>query len=368
MAEIAIVHDYLTQRGGAERVVLALADAFPGADVVTSLYDPRATYPEFESLHVRTLPINHLRLFRNDHRLAMPVLAPAFSTANVDCSVAVCSSSGWAHGVKVSGRKVVYCHNPARWLYQTDSYLKGMGAGTRTALKALRPTLARWDRRAALSADLYVVNSNVVRDRVRIAYGIDAKVVHPPFSLGTDGPVSPITGIDAGFFLCVSRLLSYKNVESVVEAFRMLPHLRLLVIGGGPLFRALQLGAPPNVEMCGEVDDSTLRWSYLTCAGVIAGSYEDFGLTPVEGAAFGKPTAALRWGGFLETVVEGRTGVFFDNPEPASIALAISQLCSHKWDESEIRQWARQFSPQYFTATMRGLVNQELPAIGEHLQ
>lgn len=368
MAEIAIVHDYLTQRGGAERVVLALADAFPGADIVTSLFDPHATYPEFASLRVRTLPINRLRHLRRDHRLALPVLAPAFSGANVDCSVAVCSSSGWAHGVKVTGRKIVYCHNPARWLYQTDSYLEGMGAGTRIALSTLRPALTRWDRKAALSADLYVVNSNVVRDRVRSAYGIDALVVHPPFSLGTDGPISPIAGVDTGFFLCVSRLLSYKNVESIVEAFRMLPHLRLLVIGGGPLFRALQLGAPSNVTICGEVDDATLRWSYSKCAGVVAASYEDFGLTPVEGAAFGKPTVALRWGGFLDTVVEERTGVFFDNPEPASIALAVSHLCSQKWDESEIRQWARRFSPQYFTATMRGLVTQELAAIGEDRQ
>lgn len=212
--------------------------------MVTSLYDPGGTFPEFTRLRVRTLPINRLSVLRRSHRLAMPLLAPSFSAARIDSAVAVCSSSGWAHGADVSGRKIVYCHNPARWLYQSDSYMAGLGPGARVALASLRPGLQRWDRRAALSADRYVVNSNVVKTRVRKAYGIDAQVVHPPFSLGTDGPSSPIAGVDPGFFLCVSRLLSYKNVDAVIEAFRSLPSQRLLVIGGGPQARALSASAP----------------------------------------------------------------------------------------------------------------------------
>lgn len=365
MADVTLIHDYLTQRGGAERVVLALAEAFPGAEVVTSLYDPLGTFPQFATMKLRTLPINHIRALRRSHRLAMPLLAPSFSAARVDSAVAVCSSSGWAHGANVSGRKIVYCHNPARWLYQPESYLAGLGRGARLALASLQPALARWDRKAALSAARYVVNSNVVKKRVQKAYGIDAQVVHPPFSLGTDGSSSPISGIDPGFVLCVSRLMSYKNVDAVIEAFRSMAHLRLVVVGSGPQARALKAAAPPNVTMCGEVDDATLRWCYTNCAGLVAASYEDFGLTPVEGAAFGKPTAALRWGGFLETVVAGTTGVFFDTPEPRSIALAVSTLVCEKWEEPEILAWAGKFSPAHFEATMQGIVSEELSLAGE---
>lgn len=365
MADVTVLHDYLTQRGGAERVVLSLVAAFPGAEVVTSLYDPTGTFPDFAALRIRTLPINRLAALRRNHRLAMPLLAPSFSAAHIDSAVAVCSSSGWAHGAKVSGRKIVYCHNPARWLYQSQSYLDGLGPAARLTLGSLRPALRRWDRKAALSADRYVVNSNVVKARVKQAYGIDAQVVHPPFSLGTDGGSSPISGIDPGFFLCVSRLMSYKNVDAVIEAFRLMPNQQLLVIGGGPQYRALRAAAPPNVTMCGEVDDATLRWSYTACAGIVAASYEDFGLTPVEGASFGKPTAALRWGGFLETVIAGRTGVFFDAPDPRAIAIAVSTLADDNWEESEIRDWAESFSPECFATTMQELVREELSLIGE---
>src|SRR5437868_3905298 len=120
---VAIVHDYLTQRGGAERVVLSMLKAFPKALVYTSLYDPNSTFQEFRNIEVRTLPIDRIGTLRRNHRLALPLLAPAFSQLKVDADVVICSSSGWAHGVKTDARKVVYCYTPARWLYQPDRYL-----------------------------------------------------------------------------------------------------------------------------------------------------------------------------------------------------------------------------------------------------
>ena len=160
---VALVHDYLTQRGGAERVVLALAAAFPGAPLYTSLYDPAGTFPSFSDLDVRTLPLDRVAPLRAHHRLALPVLAPAFSRLHVDAEVAICSSSGWAHGARVSGRKVVYCHTPARWLYQSDRYLAGRSRAPPRPCRMLAPPLRRWDHRAAASAHRYLVNSNAVR-------------------------------------------------------------------------------------------------------------------------------------------------------------------------------------------------------------
>ncbi len=365
MTEVTIVHDYLTQRGGAERVVLALCAAFPDAPVITSLFDPPATFPEFSQLPVRTLPINRIAPFRHNHRLALPVLSGTFSAVRVDTPVTICSSSGWAHGVNATGRKIVYCHNPPRWLYQSATYLDGFAKMTRPVLAALRPALARWDANAARSADFYIANSSVVRKRILDAYGIEAEVVHPPFTLDTTAPTSPISAIDSGFFLCVSRLLSYKNVDAVIDAFRHLPKEQLVVIGDGPLEASLRATAPANVTMLGRVDDAALRWAYKNCRAVVAASYEDFGLTPLEGAAFGKPTAALSWGGFLETVRPDVTGLFFDAPAPSQISRAVLQLSQRNWDDSEIREWADNFSVERFIRRMRDTVANQLQTISE---
>lgn len=359
--DIALVHDYLTQRGGAERVVLSLAGIFPGAPVHTSLYDPDETFPGFAGVDVRPMGLNRVGLLRAHHRLALPVLAPAFSRLTVDAAVTICSSSGWAHGARVSGRKVVYCYTPARWLYQPDRYV---GSSRRMAvpLAALAPSLRRWDRRAAVSAHRYLVISRAVQARVAELYGIEAEVVAPPVDLDTEGPTEPVPGVEPGSFLCVSRLLPYKNVEAVVDAFRRLPDRRLVVVGTGPLADSVRGAAPPNVSMVGRVSDAGLRWLYASCAGLVAASYEDFGLTPVEAAAFGKPTAALRWGGFLDTIVEGTTGVLVDEPRAEAIAAGIERLAAVDWDPELLRGHAGRFSGERFARRLRQVVVEESAA------
>jgi glycosyltransferase involved in cell wall biosynthesis len=356
---VALVHDYLTQQGGAERVVLSLADAFPGAPVFTSLYDPAGTFPEFAALDIRPLPLDRIGPLRHHHRLALPVLAPAFSRMTVDAEVAVCSSSGWAHGAKVTGRKVVYCHTPARWLYQADRYLDGSSRWSAGALGLLAPPLRRWDRRAAASAQRYLVNSTAVQRRVADLYGVEADVVHPPVDVDPGGEAKAVEGLEPGFLLCVSRLLPYKNVEAVTAAFGALPDLRLAVVGSGPLRDQIAASAPANVRVLGRVDDATLRWLYRSCSGLVAASYEDFGLTPVEAATFGKPTAALHWGGFLDTTVDGVTGVFFDQPQPGPIAAAVDRLAHTTWDHGALTDHARQFSPARFSQRMHEVVDEE---------
>jgi glycosyltransferase involved in cell wall biosynthesis len=356
---LSLVHDYLTQQGGAERVVLALAEAFPAAPIHTSLYDPDGTFPEFSRYDIRTLPLDRLGILRSHHRLALPLLAPAFSRLRVDAEVVICSSSGWAHGAHASGRKIVYCHTPARWLYQADRYLAGSPRWAAATLSVLTPPLRRWDRRAAASADRYLVNSRAVRARVADLYGIDADVVPPPVDMTAGGDAEPVAGIDPGFVLCVSRLLPYKNVEAVTEAFRLLPDRRLVVVGTGPLAQQIAASAPANVTVLGRVDDAGLRWLYRSSIGLVAASYEDFGLTPVEAAGFGRPTAALRWGGFLDTIVEGSTGLFFDEPEPQLIAKAVDRLAATSWQADTLTGHAGQFSTARFVERINAAVDEE---------
>ena len=185
MTRIAVAHDYLTQRGGAERVSLNLLDVFPGAALYTSLYDAESTYPEFRDADIRTSPLDRVGFFRSHFRAALPFFPWAFDHTPVDpgTDVIVVSTTGFAHGIRTTGRKVVYCHSPARFLYLTDEYLGGRWwrKPTGWALMVLRPMLRRWDRRAARSADAYLCNSTLVRDRIKRIYGIECVYAGPLF-------------------------------------------------------------------------------------------------------------------------------------------------------------------------------------------
>ncbi|BCT77055.1 glycosyl transferase [Sinomonas cyclohexanicum] len=356
---IAIAHDYLTQRGGAERVVLAMHRAFPEAKIYTTLYDPDRTYPEFRDADIVTSPLNRVAAFRRDHRLALPVLAPAAQLMRIPADIVVTSTSGWAHGFTTDGLVYAYCHSPARWLYLTEQYLgsSSLRSPKGLALAALRPFLKRWDQRAAARAHTYVANSTVVQDRIRGVYGRDAAIVHPPHSVDTTGAREPVHGLedfvgDGGHFLTVSRLLPYKNVDQTIEAFRGLD-ARLLVIGAGPLADALRATLPPNVRLASHLTDAQMRWAYSSAAALIAPSYEDFGLTPLEGAAWGKPTIALRAGGYLDTIVEGVTGTFIEAPTAAEIRACVAAFSPAEWDEDAIRDHASSFSEERFRNAIR---------------
>ncbi len=354
---VAMVHDYLTQMGGAERVVLSLVRAFPGAPLHTSLYNAQTTFPDFAAVDVRRLGLDRIAPFRRRHRLALPVLAPAFASSRVDADVVLCSSSGWSHGIRTEGRKIIYCHSPAKWLYRRNEYLGSAPSKLASAgLRLLDPYLRWFDRRAAASADTYVANSTFVARQIREVYGYEAEVVCPPASLRPEGAHQPIPEIDPGFFLTIARLLPYKNVPKIISAFRKMPRRRLVVVGEGRAQEAIAASAPRNVQMISTVDDARLRWLYSNCTGVVSASREDFGLTSIEAASFGKPVAALRWGGFLDTVQAGVTGVFFDAAEPSEIAHAVEDLAQARFNSNEILDHANTFSEEQFIDRMRAIV------------
>lgn len=339
--KIAIVHDYLTQRGGAERVVLSMLQTFPGAPVYTALYEPGSTFPDFENHDIRPLWTNRIAALRRHHRMGLPLYPIAFAGLRVDADVVICSSSGFSHGVRTTGRKIVYCYTPPRWLYdQAGSYLAGWPSVVAGAVRATGPVLRRWDKRAAATADAYLTSSTVVRERIQEAYGIDAEVVPPPVPSPVRGEQRPVDGVEPGFVLCVSRLLSYKNVDAVVSAFKNLPGACLVVVGEGPEQARLTRMAGSNVSLLGRVDDAELAWLYANCAGVVSASYEDFGLTAVEAASCGKPVAVLRAGGFLDTVVERETGMFFDGPVGVEVAEALTRMLDHAWDAESMMRGA----------------------------
>lgn len=352
MPRVAIAHDYLTQRGGAERLLLEISATFPDAPIYTTLFDPEGTFGRFSGMTVNTSYLDRLRVFQRSHRLAFPLLAHAAGRMHIDTDVLICSSAGWSHGFQTTGKKLVYCNTPAKWIYDLERYAGGRSTSTYLVGRALRPALARWDRHAAATADRYIASSTEVRNRIRTAYGIEASVLHPPVLIETEGPAHPIPGVEPGFYLVASRLLPYKNVSAVVEAFRGLSD-RLVVVGAGPMLSELRTIAPPNVSIAGEVSDETLRWAFKASVGVVTASWEDFGLVPIEAAAHGKPTAALRWGGHLDTIIEDETGIFFESPEPALIAQAVERLATSAWNPARLRAQAGRFSPGEFREELR---------------
>lgn len=368
---VAIAHDYITQRGGAERVVLALHRAFPEASVYTTLYEPATTFPEFEEIDIISSPLNRLGALRHDHRKALPLLAPASSRVRIDADVVIASTTGWAHGFETTGTKIAYCHSPARYLYLQDQYLGDAGRFSPASLgvKMLTPYLRRWDQRAAKTVDTYVSNSTVVRDRIREIYGRESQLIFPPHSVDVSGPRLPLPELEefvglGGHLLLVSRLLPYKNVDKAIKAVAGLPLERLIIVGDGPDREALRASLPSNARMVSGISDATLRWLYARSRALLAPSHEDFGLTVVEAAAWGKPSIALHSGGYLDTVDEGTTGRFFPRPEPDEIAAAIAASRFDVWDVQKIKAHARLFSEESFAQRLRGLVDDALGAQG----
>lgn len=359
---VALAHDYLTQRGGAERVALVLTQVFPGSELVTTVYDPDATYPEFKHVNLKLSFLNRSKQLRRHFRLGLPFYGLAFdhTPTTPGADVVIASSTGFAHGVRADAPKIVYCHSPARFLYLVDDYLGEPWWRTPVgwALMALRPALIRWDRRAAHSAALYLCNSTLVQRRIKDVYGIDARVVHPPAALDPAGPLAPIAEVRGWdrYYLVVSRLMPYKNVDVVIDAFRDMPERRCLVIGRGPLGSSLRANLPANVVMVEGLSDDQMRWAYSHAAAVIAPSREDFGLTPVEGFSFGVPALALRAGGYLDTVQEGVCGWFFDDATAQAIRSAIERLASHPIAHADVLARAQEFTPQAFGDALRAAI------------
>lgn len=356
---VTIVQDYLCARAGSERVAAVMTRGIEGATLIAALYSPENTYPVFRTMGVRTLPINRLRVLRNNHRRALPVLAPAFHRLFVDADVCLCSTTGWSHGVRTNGRKVVYWHSPAKWLHQRDRYAAAGSILGRASLAVLRRWLIRWDEQAVRTIDRHLCNSTYVAKELMRIYGVSAEVLPPPHGTSSDGPQSPVPHLEPGFLLSVNRLLPYKNVEAVVRAIVELKGERLVLVGKGPLGAHLKEIAGAALVILQDVDDSTLRWLYANCAGLVTAAREDFGLTPLEAASFGKPAAVLRAGGFRDTVVEAETGVFFDTPHREDIIAALGLLRTTTWHAETIKAHAARFGEEPFLERLNAIIAEE---------
>jgi glycosyltransferase involved in cell wall biosynthesis len=356
--KIVILHDYLTQPGGAERVVATLLDRWPDAELRTLVYDEDGTFPEFAEHDPVTSPLQPVAA-RASHRALLPMLPLATRSLAVgadEADVVISSSSGWAHGVPVAPGipHICYCHNPARWIYDADGYI-----GSRAVRNLLRPLLAllrRWDQAAARRPTRYVANSENVRGRIARAYGRSADVIPPPVNTERLSP-SPLP--DDGYVLVLSRLLPYKRVDLALEAAKRVG-IRAVVAGDGPDRSRLEQIAGPETEFLGRVDDDAIPELYAGAAAFFLGGEEDFGITPLEANAAGRPVVAYGGGGALETVRDGETGVLFSDQTPEHASDDLERALRTPWSPARLAAHADGYGADRFVERMARVVDEEL--------
>jgi glycosyltransferase involved in cell wall biosynthesis len=353
--KVAVVHDYLVSRGGAEGFVLSLLRAFPDAQLYTSFYRPDTTFNEFRSYDVQTSFLQSFPIGSTKFRSLLPLYPYAFRSLRIAADIVLCSTSGWAHGVRSSGKKILFVHNTARWLYQQDDYF-----GNSTQLRwlfnhSLYSGLRAWDGDAGRSANGILVSSRGVQRRVRDYWCQPSALMYHPIRHGLDEEICPLA-LEPGFLLVVGRLMAYKHVNVLLAAMRLLNDRFLVVVGEGPEEARLRSIAPSNVLFMPSVSAGELRWLYTNASALLAASYEDYGLTPIEAMRYGTPVVALRSGGYLETVVEGRTGVFFDSLRPEDIASAVDSVVTNSWDAEGIRAYSMVYSDSDFSHRCRDAV------------
>jgi glycosyltransferase involved in cell wall biosynthesis len=353
-ASVALVHDYLNQRGGAERVVLGMARIWPDAPIYTSLYRPESTFDEFRGRSIRTSVMQRLPVDKSFRRM-VPFFPAAFRQLGpIDADVVISSSSGWSHAVRTAphSRHLVYCHAPARWLYSDGEYFARRRVASRLALKPLR----RWDQRAALRPDRYIANAQNVADRIWDAYGLEATVVHPPVEIERFTPTPRGQRL-----LVVSRLVAYKRIDLVVDACRRLD-ATLDVVGEGPELERLRAIAGPHTTFHGYLDDDAVVEMMEGCSAFCFPGREDFGIAPVEANAAGKPVVAHAAGGALETLEEGVSSTFFTHQSVEDVMAAIERVQDIATSPGTIAESAQRFSPEAFERNLkRAIAETPLP-------
>jgi glycosyltransferase involved in cell wall biosynthesis len=354
---IAVVHDYFTQMGGAEKVAEELMRMLPQATLHSTVALLDRMPPGLTGLPVVTTWMQDLPKIRKYYRLYF--LFYPFGVRSLKLStfdLVISSSSGYAKGVHTSrdAVHVCYCHTPMRWVWSFDNYSQreDMGSMKRLVLKGLIRGLRVWDEDAARQPDHFIANSKAVAARILRAYGRHAEVIHPPIDLGRFRPSAE----QGDYYLVLARLVSYKRIDLAVQACTLLGR-RLLVIGDGPDHERLAALAGPTVSFLGRLSDEEVEYYASRCLALLFPGEEDFGMAPLEIAAAGRPTIAYRAGGAVETIVEGVTGMFFDQQEPESLAMAIQQFEQVEWSGQAPRRHAETFGVDVFQARISAFLD-----------
>ena len=333
--KVAIVHYWLVAMRGGEKVLAGLLNLFPNADLFTHVYDKQAVSDQISRRPVSTTFIQHLPFSKRIYQNYLPLMPIALEQLDLrSYDLVISSESGPAKGVLTypGCLHICYCHTPMRYLWDMyHDYKKFSGPLKRLAMIPLIHYLRLWDTASAQRVDRFVANSKHVAKRIEKIYRRDASIIHPPLNV-QDFFVSEEPD---DFYLMVGQLVGYKRADLAIRAFNRMKK-RLIVIGQGEQFKMLKKIAGPGIELMGLQPFSVVREHYSKCRALIFPGEEDFGIVPVEAMASGRPVIAYGRGGALETVVEGETGIFFNNQSEEDLIAPLMSLNATKSDSSRL--------------------------------
>jgi glycosyltransferase involved in cell wall biosynthesis len=348
--KIAIVHDYLNQMGGAERVVMAFHNIFPDAPIYTTIYDPKRVDPAFQKMDIRTSFMQKLPLVTKYHQPYLPLYP--FAVERLDLrgyDLVLSSSSAFGKGVitRPETMHICYCHTPMRWCWNYSEYVEReqIGKMARRVLPFFITGLRIWDQTSSMRVDHFIANSPVVAERIQKYYRRDAVIIPPPveasrFTFDPDIQVED-------YFLIVSRFMPYKRIDLAIKACNQL-QLPLVIIGGGRDEDQLKRMAGPTIRFLGKLSDAEVQHYFAHCRALLLPGEEDFGITPLEAQASGRPVIAYGAGGALASVIDGVTGAFFYEQTVESLVNVLTSFNEKIYDPRVIRNHALEFDTPRF--------------------
>jgi glycosyltransferase involved in cell wall biosynthesis len=366
LSRIALVHDYFVELGEAERVVEAMHDSFPSAPLYTTVALPQYLPQRLRAADIRTSMLQHLpskdRRFRH-YFMLYPFAVEKFDLSSFDLIFS--SSSGYAKGVRRrrNAIHVCYCHTPMRWVWRYEDYVSGekFGRGVRAILPMFRWALRKWDLRASQQPNYYIANSKLVAERIKRIYGREAHVIPPPIDVNR----FHMSNETEDYYLVLSRLISYKRIDLAIEACRRM-NRRLVIIGDGPDRERLEKLADDRIEFLGRQPDGVVNSYAARCRALLFPGEEDFGMAPLEANAAGRPVIAYRGGGATETVIDGKTGVFFEQPNSLSLCMAIERFEAMAWSQILLRRHAQKFDTNVFAFRVLQFLGSVAPSSCTH--
>ncbi|MGI8781076.1 MAG: glycosyltransferase [Solirubrobacteraceae bacterium] len=353
-SRVALVHDFLLDLRGAERVFATMCEAWPEADVFTAVYDERGTEGRFAGRAPATSFLQRARPTARTFRALLPLYPHAIESFDLrGYDTVISSSSAWAHGVLVDpgAVHVCYCHNPFRYAWtEREATLRARHPLVRPALRLLLNRWRQWDWIAAQRVDRYVANSRLTAARVRRYFGRESTVLHPPVETGRFR-LAPV----GDHYMVLAEMMAHKRIDVAVRAFNALGR-PLVVVGDGPELRRLRRIAGPTVTFTGRVSDERVADLLSRTRALVVTATEEFGIAAVEALAAGRPVIALGEGGVRESVVEGVTGTFFDRCEPDALEDAVRAFDPLSIDPGACRAAAERFGAERFREVLKQIV------------
>lgn len=364
-ARTVLVHDYLNQYGGAERVLEVMHALAPEAPIYASMYDPATMPASYREWDIRETWIRRVPGVTRQHQRALPLYPLAFERLRLpDCDLVLSSSSAFAKMVRppAGAVHVSYVHSPMRFAWNLPAYVERerLPDAARQGLRPLMALFRQRDRATLERVHRLVANSTAVRDRVRAFWRRDAAVIHPPVDVERFAPV-PAEQV-GDYFLMVSRLVPYKRFDLAIEACNAL-RLPLWIVGDGRDRAALEAQAGPTIRFLGRVSDAELRELYARCRAAVFMSEDDFGIAQVEAQAAGRPVVAYAAGGVFDTVLPDVTGVYVEQQTSAALVEALRRFERLTFDPAVLVAHAARFSQARFARELTALVNETIARV-----